>query len=288
MRRSCLALVAGILLLLIPAASAAPPSRVETDDQAEAIFLAHPDVERWMRRYPRRTWRTSSIFRAPQNVWEIGVYSGNAGQTAAGEVDRDGRVLEALVGPQVAWPLARGGGIGGAINQPVIWISLCLLFMIGLADFRRPLSMRNLDVLALLSFSVHLWYFNEGRVFAGAIAAAATLVYLIARTAWMGWTNRASPAAARLPVWLLVGATVLLLGFRAGLNVEQEGVLDVGTRVSSAPTALRTERHRMAGSHCARQGDPAAGAVRRARSPIGSSRTDAARRRTRSATLTGR
>jgi hypothetical protein len=100
--------------------------------------------------------------------------------------------------------------------------------MIGLADFRRPLSMRNLDVLALLSFSVHLWYFNEGRVFAGAIAAAATLVYLIARTAWMGWTNRASPAAARLPVWLLVGATVLLLGFRAGLNVEQEGVLDVG------------------------------------------------------------
>ena len=227
MRRVCFALIAGALLMP-SGAGAAAPSQVQNDDQAEAIFLADPKVERWMQRYPRRTWRTSSIFRARRNVWEIGVYSGKAGQTAAGEVDRDGRVVKALVGPQVAWPLARGGGIGGAINRPLIWLSFCVFFLIGLADFRRPLSMRNLDVLALLSFSVHLWFFNEGRVFAGAIAAAATLVYLIARAAWMGWTNRASPAATTLPIWLLVGATVLLLGFRAGLTVQQEGVLDVG------------------------------------------------------------
>ena len=100
--------------------------------------------------------------------------------------------------------------------------------MIGLADFRRPLSVRNLDVLAVLSFSVHLWYFNEGRVFASAIAAAVSLAYLIGRAAWMGCTNRASPAATLLPVWLLVGATVLLMGFRVGLNLQQDGVLDVG------------------------------------------------------------
>ena len=79
--------------------------------------------------------------------------------------------------------------------------------MIGLADFRRPLSVRNLDVLAVLSFSIHVWYFNEGRVFASAIAAAVSLAYLIGRAAWMGCTNRASPAATLLPVWLLVGAT---------------------------------------------------------------------------------
>jgi hypothetical protein len=228
MRRLCFAVIAGALLVPSAAAAAAPTSRVQNDDEAEAIFLAHPKVERWMQRYPRRTWVTTSIFRAPRNVWEIGVHSGRAGQTAAGEVDRNGRVLKALVGPEVAWPLARGGGIGGAINRPLVWLSFCLFFVIGLADFRRPLSMRNLDVLALLFFSIHLWYFNEGRVFAGSIAAAAALVYLIGRAGWMGWTNRASPAAAPLPVWLLVGATVLLLGFRAGLNVEQEGVLDVG------------------------------------------------------------
>ena len=228
MRRFCFAVIAGALLVPSAVAAAAPASRVQNDDEAEAIFLAHPKVERWMQRYPRRTWVTTSIFRARRNVWEIGVHSGRAGQTAAGEVDRNGRVLKALVGPEVAWPLARGGGIGGAINRPLVWLSFCLFFVIGLADFRRPLSMRNLDVLALLSFSIHLWYFNEGRVFAGSIAAAAALVYLIGRAAWMGWTNRASPASAPLPVWLLVGATVLMLGFRAGLNLEQEGVLDVG------------------------------------------------------------
>jgi hypothetical protein len=132
------------------------------------------------------------------------------------------------VGPEVAWPLARGGGLGGAINRPLVWLAFCLFFVIGLADFRRPLSARNLDVLAVLSFSIHLWYFNEGRVFASAIAAAVSLAYLIGRAAWMGCTNRASPAATLLPVWLLVGATVLLMGFRVGLNLQQDGVLDVG------------------------------------------------------------
>ena len=37
-----------------------------------------------------------------------------------------------------------------------------------------------------------------------------------------------------LPVWLLVGATVLLMGFRVGLNLQQDGVLDVGPGVIGA------------------------------------------------------
>ena len=183
-----------------------------------------------MERYPRRPWVTTGRFSAKRGVWEVGVYSGKAGQTAAGDVDRAGRVVKAWVGPEVAWPLARGGGLGGAINRPLVWLALCLFFVIGLADFRRPLSARNLDVLAVLSFSIHLWYFNEGRVFASAIAAAVSLAYLIGRAAWMGCTNRASPVATLLPVWLLVGATVLLMGFRVGLNLEQDAVLDVAYR----------------------------------------------------------
>src|SRR5688572_2226473 len=106
MGRFCVAVIAGALLVPSAAAAAAPTSRVQNDDEAEAIFLAHPKVERWMQRYPRRTWVTTSIFRAQRNVWEIGVHSGRAGQTAAGEVDRNGRVLRVLVGPEVAWPLA--------------------------------------------------------------------------------------------------------------------------------------------------------------------------------------
>jgi hypothetical protein len=229
MRGVCLALIAGAMLVPTTAGAAAVPrGAVKTDEEAEALVLAQPKVKRWMERYPRRMWVTTGRFSAKRGVWEVGVYSGKAGQTAAGDVDRAGRVVKAWVGPEVAWPLARGGGLGGAINRPLVWLAFCVFFVIGLADFRRPLSVRNLDVLALLSFSIHLWYFNEGRVFASAIAAAVSLAYLIGRAAWIGCTNRASPAATLLPVWLLVGATVLLMGFRVGLNLEQDAVLDVG------------------------------------------------------------
>ena len=79
-----------------------------------------------MERYPRRPWVTTGRFSAKRRVWEVGVYSGKAGQTAAGDVDRAGSVVKAWVGPEVAWPLARGGGLGGAINRPLVWLALCL------------------------------------------------------------------------------------------------------------------------------------------------------------------
>ena len=68
-------------------------------------------------------------------------------------------MTEAWTGPQVAWKMARGGAgaFGGEkINEPLVWIGFCLVFLIGLADLRRPLSLRNLDLLALLSFSISL------------------------------------------------------------------------------------------------------------------------------------
>jgi hypothetical protein len=224
-----LALLVGALLAP-PVVTAAPaPSRaVTTDEDAEAVFLAHPKVARWMQRYPRPTWVATARFRPKLDVWQVSVFSGRAGETARGKVDPKGRVVEAWVGPEVAWPLARGDGLGGMLNRPLIWLSFCLFFLVGLANFRKVLSLRNLDLLVFLSFSIYLWYFNEGRVFASVAAASVPLLYLIGRCAWIGWTNRVSPAAPALPVWLLVAATVLLVGFRVGLTTEQSAVLDVG------------------------------------------------------------
>jgi hypothetical protein len=71
-------------------------------------------------------------------------------------------------------------------------------------------------------------YFNQGRIFASAAAATVPFVYLIGRCTWIGATNRASPPASQLPVWLLVAATVLLMGFRVGLNTQGSIILDVG------------------------------------------------------------
>jgi hypothetical protein len=229
MPRLCLAVLVGALLVLPAAAAAGAPAHAATTEaSAKATFLAYPKVARWMERYPRSTWVTTASFRPRLGVWQVSVFSGKAGETARGKVDRSGRVVEAWVGPEVAWPLARGNGVGGVINNPLVWGSFCLFFLIGLANLRRPFSLRNLDLLVFLSFTVYLVYFNDGRVFASVVAASVPFVYLIARCAWIGWTNRASPAATGLPVWLLVAATVLLFGFRVGLNTEQSNVLDVG------------------------------------------------------------
>src|SRR5205814_4043676 len=102
-------------------------------------------------------------------VWTIHVFSGKAGEVATGKVDDGtGTVTEAWTGPQVAWKMARGysGAFGGEkINSYPVWLSLCAVFLLGLIDWRRPFSIRSLDLVALLSFSVSLWFFNHGNVF---------------------------------------------------------------------------------------------------------------------------
>src|SRR5205807_4542673 len=92
-----------------------------------------------------------------------------AGEIATGRVDdATATVTEAWTGPQVAWKMARGykGAFGGdKINSYPVWLGFCARFLLALVDWRRLLSLRNLDLLVLLSFSVSLWYFNRGDVF---------------------------------------------------------------------------------------------------------------------------
>jgi hypothetical protein len=157
---------------------------------------------------------------------------GDAGQIADGRVDdRERRVTEAWTGPQVAWKMARGyeGAFGGKeINRPAVWIGFCLVFLFGLADLRRPLSLRNLDLLALLSFSVSLWFFNKGDIFTSVPLAYPPLLYLIGRMTWIGATARVPAGRSTWPVWVLVALTVFLAGFRVGLNIQASNVIDVG------------------------------------------------------------
>jgi hypothetical protein len=163
MQRVRAVLVAAVLAASVaePATAAPPPKRSEA--VVTTAVLAHPKVARWLSRYPRSTWVTSAEFRQRDRRWQVSVFSGRAGQVVSAKVeDRSGAVAEAWVGPEVAWPLARGEGLGGVLNHPLVWLFFCACFVVGLANLERPLSMRNLDVLALLSFSVYLALFNDG------------------------------------------------------------------------------------------------------------------------------
>ena len=102
--------------------------------------------------------------------------------------DQTVEVTEAWTGPQVAWKMARGydGAFGRGINRLWIWLTFSVVFLVGLADFRRIASVRNLDLLVLLSFSVPLYFFNIGHVFTAMPLVYRALAYLLGRMTWIG------------------------------------------------------------------------------------------------------
>jgi hypothetical protein len=207
------------------------PARL-TEDAAVEKALAHPKVAAWLERYPPDP-STDASFREETRTWVVKAWSGEAGQVVQAVVeDTSGRVTEAWTGPQVAWKMARGrnGAFGGkTLLNPFVWIGFCVVFLVGLADWRRPLSARNLDLLVLLGLSASLVFFNWGEVFTSVPLAYPVLVYLLARGLWIGSGRLGSPLRSVWPTWALAAAAVFLLGFRVGLNLETpRGVIDVG------------------------------------------------------------
>jgi hypothetical protein len=222
------------VLLALPAvasaATSAPKPRL-TEARAVHLFLARDKVADWVDRYPKASLVKDATYEGRYRDWKVGVWSGKAGEIATGRVDdRTGLVTEAWTGPQVAWAMARGGGFGGKeINRKPIWLAFCVVFLLGLADLRRPVCLRNLDLLALLSFTASLWYFNEGRIFTSVPLVYPPLLYLLARAAWIGVRGRTAMGSRPIwPVWLLAAAAVFLAGFRIGLDVHSPSVTDVG------------------------------------------------------------
>jgi hypothetical protein len=212
--------------------TAPPPVETKarlTGQQAQSILLQFHKVSAWLKRYPKNPVVDSSFSRG---IWTVNVFSGKAGEIATGTIDdATGAVLTAYTGPQVAWGMARGGpgAFGGTkINSYSVWLGLCAAFLIGLADWRRLFSLRNLDLVMMLSFSVSLWYFNRGDIFTAMPLAYPGMAWLLLRCIWIGRKDRAPRGSAVWPVWLLIGATVFLAGFRIGLNVRDSNVIDVG------------------------------------------------------------
>jgi hypothetical protein len=203
-----------------------------TQKGALRAFERDPKVAAWLSRYPHSDRSDEETYDSKSGEWTVKIWWGDAGEIAQGTVvDTSGVVTEAWTGPQVAWGMARGspGAFGGtAINNPWIWGAFCLVFFVGLADLRRPFSLRNLDLLFLLSPTASLWFFNHGDVFTAVPLFYPLLAWVVVRGIFIGFRNRGTPGAPVWPVWVLLGATIFLAGFRVGLNVERSNVIDVG------------------------------------------------------------
>jgi len=188
-------------------------------------------------------------------IWTVSYYAGDDSVAEVQVDDETGTVSEVRVGPQVAWQMARGyeGAFGRIVNEPYIWLPLCLLFLAPFVDFRRPFRLLHLDLLVLLSFTISHYFFNRGEIFTSVPLAYPPLAYLFLRLSFLAvWTRRdgsrksaamlASPTAGttiaprarqprlhlNFPPKVIFIALLALVVFRVAINVADSNVVDVG------------------------------------------------------------
>jgi hypothetical protein len=162
--------------------------------------------------------------------WEVG-YFASGEELALALVDpHSGEVTESWTGYQVAWKMARGysGAFGHKLNAPYIFLPLCLVFLIGLVDWRRLWRIANLDLLVLLGFGVSHFFFNRAEIGLSVPLIYPVLVYLLGRCLWIGLRGRGERLRPVWSVTWLVVAALFLMGFRVGLNIADAGAIDVG------------------------------------------------------------
>ena len=148
----------------------------------------------------------------------------------AGVDDETWDVEYAWVGDQIGWAMARGeeGAYGKQANSWYVWGALALAFALAFLRTDRLLSVRNLDVLALLGFLVSHGFFREGIVYEAVLLWYLPLIYLFARTLLMGFgIGERVERTSNFPTWLLLGLACLACGLVLGLNLDSR-VIDVG------------------------------------------------------------
>ncbi len=145
-------------------------------------------------------------------VDETGVVGGRptdeGKEVAVAGVDDESWVLNYVhTGDQVGWLMARGepGAYGKQANYWWVWGPLALAFALAFLRPDKLLSLRNLDVVALLGFLVSHWYFRQGIVFEAVVLWYPPLIYLLFRTLLMGFgIGERVERTSNLPTWLLV------------------------------------------------------------------------------------
>jgi hypothetical protein len=222
-----------------PSLDKPPAGRRLSGAQVRRLADALPKIRDARATYPGSY---SSVFLRGSSGWQVSYYRRARPLKEIGQVlvdDPSGLVTEAWTGDQVAWTMARGypGAFGRKVNSPVVWIPLCVLFLVPFVRVRRA----RWDLLVLLSFSASLVAFNDGEIGLSVPLAVPPLLYLLGRMLWIGLRRRdgydGDEAAGRPPpeplrllvptAWLAIGI-VFLVGFRVGLNLTSSNVIDVG------------------------------------------------------------
>lgn len=212
----------------VPAAGAVTPEESRRISEDEAIAVADGDSK--VREVEREQGELAATAALDEGQWEVAYFRGGD-QLALVIVDPEsGEVRESWTGHQVAWKMARGysGAFGHKLNAPYVFLPLCLIFLIGLVDWRRLRRVANLDLLVLLGFGVSHYFFNRAEIGVSVPLVYPVLLYLLGRSLWIGLRGRGEGLRPVWPVAWMVVAALFLMGFRVGLNVADSGAIDVG------------------------------------------------------------
>jgi len=224
-RAAVLLLATVLLALAAQPAAAAPPERIA---QSEAIAAAGQDPK--VREQEREHGDLAPVATLDEGNWQVGYFDAGD-QLALVVVDGvSGEVKESWTGHQVAWKMARGysGAFGHKLNAPYVFLPLCLIFLLGLVDWRRLRRVANLDLLVLLGFGISHWFFNRANIGVSVPLVYPVLLYLLGRCLWIGLRGRGEGLRPVWSVTVLIVAALFLMGFRVGLNVADSGAIDVG------------------------------------------------------------
>src|SRR5215208_4117267 len=168
-----------------------------------------------------------------QDQWQVDFFEADGDDVAQVIVDDEsGDVVERWTGSAVDTKLARGyqGAVAGKVNRWWVWLPLCVLFLAPFVDPRRPLRLIHLDLLALLGFSVSLFFFNKAEIGWSVGLVYPVLAYLFVRMLVAGFLpgesrDRLLPVARRS--WLVAGI-VALAAFHTAYIATEGKVIDVG------------------------------------------------------------
>jgi hypothetical protein len=214
----------------------------------KAIALADrtPEVRAQRRRHPDLRPDNMTLYRKSGN-WGISYLSGRDRLVDVTVDGRTGEIVEAWEGTQAAWNMARGheGYFGGTFDEWYVWLPLCMLFVAPFFDPRRPFRMLHVDLAVLLAgFGASHFLFNKGEIGTSVPLVYPVLAYFLVRMLVAGLRPRRTgePLVPFVPVAVLVAGTVLLGGFRIGLDLVEGKVGDVGYASAIGATRIQDDQ----------------------------------------------
>jgi hypothetical protein len=229
--------------VLVTSRNTPPKGYRLTAAEVERIAAATLAIKAELRRHPDAV---PYEYTKGTGQWQVSWFSSGKHQVELAQVyidDATGAVTQVWTGFQVAWSMARGypGAFGRRVNAWYVWVPMCLLFLAPFIPWRRTRiradgrrgrvwSLVHVDLLALVSLSVSLAFFNHGTIGLSTPLIYPPMLYLMVRMLVLGCGRGRprEPLRLGMPVaWMAIGV-IFLVGFRVGLNVVNSNVIDVG------------------------------------------------------------